>query len=100
VALTKQQQALVNAQLGKEAKIRQNVAGIKANLERGLQFVQSLVASGVQEFHSYISSIASLLLEGALGRGSILVGRSAFDAYLVSNLINYSFVNSYYEDRI
>lgn len=82
VTLTKQQQALVNSQLEKEAKIRQKVAGVRSNLERGLQFVRSLVASGVEDFHSYISSIASLLLEGALGRGSILVGKSAFNTYL------------------
>jgi hypothetical protein len=86
--LTKQQHALVNTQLEKEAKIRQHVTGIKWNLERGLQFVRSLVATGVEEFRSYISPVASLLLEGALGRGSILVGRSAFDTYLVSSFTN------------
>lgn len=94
MTLTKQQQALVNSQLEKEAKIRQHVAGIKANIERGLQYVRSLVASGVEDFHSYISSITTLLLEGALGRGSILVGRSAFDTYLVSKPIIRTFINS------
>jgi hypothetical protein len=84
VTLTKQQQALVNAQLEREAKIRHQVAGIRANLERGLQFIRSLVAYGVDEFRDYISAVASLILEGALGRGSMLVGRDAFDTYLVS----------------
>lgn len=82
--LTKPQQALVQAQLDKEATIRQYVAGIKANLERGLHFVRSLVAADVSEFRSYISSVASLLLGGALGRGSLLVGQGAFETYLVS----------------
>jgi hypothetical protein len=86
--LTKQQQGLIGTQLEKEAKTRQHVAEIKRNLERGLQFVRSLVASGVEEFRSYISPVTTLLLEGALGRGSILVGRSAFDTYLVKNFTN------------
>jgi hypothetical protein len=91
VTLTKQQQVLVNSQLEKEAKIRQKVEGIKSNLERGLQFVRSLVVSGVQDFHSYVYSIATLLLEGALDRGSILVGRNAFDTYLVCKCYSLSF---------
>lgn len=74
----------MNAQLEKEAKIRQHVVGVKANLHRGLEFVRSLVASGAGEFRSYITSVATLLLDGALGRGSILVGTSAFNTYLVS----------------
>jgi hypothetical protein len=85
VTLTKQQQALVQTQLGKEAKIRQRVASIKANLERGLNFIRSLVAAGIEEFRPYIASLASLLLVGALGYGSTLVGESAFDTYLVSS---------------
>ncbi|KAF8627766.1 hypothetical protein AX17_006131 [Amanita inopinata Kibby_2008] len=80
--LTKQQQALVQAQLEKEAKIRQRVVSIKANLDRGLNFVRSLVSASVKEFGSYISPIASLLAGGALRRGSPLVGESAFETYL------------------
>ncbi len=84
VTLTKQQRALVQAQLEKEAKIRQRVAAIKGNLERGLNFIRSLVSAGIDEFRPYIASLASLLLAGALGYGSTLVGESAFDTYLVS----------------
>ncbi|KAG6844943.1 hypothetical protein H0H87_002276 [Tephrocybe sp. NHM501043] len=81
-SLTKPQQALMNAQLEEEAKVRQRVVGIQANLHRGLQFVQSLVKSGIEQFQDHISLIASLLLEGALGHGSILVGQEAFETYL------------------
>jgi hypothetical protein len=88
VTLTKQQQALVNTQLEKEAKVRQHVAGVKVNLHRGLEFVRSLVASGVDDFRSYITSVATLLLNGALGRGSILVGENAFNTYLVSGVLS------------
>ncbi|KAG6810659.1 hypothetical protein H0H92_010871 [Tricholoma furcatifolium] len=80
--LSKQQQALVNTQLEEEAKVRQHVIGVQANLRRGLQFLQSLAKSGVEQFHDHISWAASLLLEGALGHGSILVGGEAFETYL------------------
>lgn len=82
--LSKQQQALMQTQLQKEAKIRQHVQGIRANLTRGLHLVRSIVAAGVDEFHSYMAPVLSLLLDGALSRGSFLVGALAFETYLVS----------------
>jgi hypothetical protein len=82
-SLTKEEQGLVKAQLEKEARIRQRVALVKANLERGLRFIHSLVMAGVDDFRSYVPSIASLLLDGALGRVSTLVGSRTFDTYLV-----------------
>ncbi|KAG6864935.1 hypothetical protein C0991_006286 [Blastosporella zonata] len=81
-SLTKQQQALVNAQLEEEAKVRMRVVDVQNNLRRGLRFVQSLVGSGVEGFRDQISSVAALLLEGALGKGSLLVGQEAFLTYL------------------
>lgn len=84
--LTKQQQALVQAQLVREAAVRQRVDVVKANLVRGLAFVRSIVAAGVLEFRVYISSVAELLLEGALRKGSLLVGASALETYLVRSL--------------
>lgn len=88
VTLSKQQQALMQTQLEKEAKIRQNVQGICANLTRGLHLVRSIVTAGVDEFHSYMSSVLSLLLDGALSRGSFLVGAIAFETYLVSSFLS------------
>ncbi|KAG2115671.1 armadillo-type protein [Suillus cothurnatus] len=80
--LSKQAQALVQAQLEKEAIVRQRVTTIKLNLQRGLSYVQSLVSINVPELRMYVSSILSLLLEGAMGQGSRLVGSQAFEAYL------------------
>ncbi|KAG5725284.1 Translational activator gcn1 [Termitomyces sp. T112] len=80
--LTKQQQAIVSAQLEEEARVRQHVVDIQRRLHRGLRLVQSLAGSGVEQFRDHISSIASLILEGALGRGSALVGGAAFETYL------------------
>jgi hypothetical protein len=85
--LSKQDQALVEAQLEKESAVRQRVAHVKINLLRGLKFVRSLVSSGVQDFQLYISTVASLLLDGALGKGSILVGLHAVQTYLVRSII-------------
>ncbi|KAJ7077832.1 armadillo-type protein [Mycena belliarum] len=81
-ALTKPQQALLRAQLSREAAVRQRVDAIKADLVRGLAFIRSLVAAGVPEFRAHISSVAELLLKGALGKGVLLVGPAAFETYL------------------
>ncbi len=80
--LTKQQQALVNAQLEKESVVRCRVESVKANLERGLHFVRSLVRAGAPQFSAFISSVVTLLLDGA---GSRLVGQITVDVYLVSS---------------
>ncbi|EGO00628.1 hypothetical protein SERLA73DRAFT_71629 [Serpula lacrymans var. lacrymans S7.3] len=80
--LSKQEQALVQAQLTREAAVRQRVTSIKANLQRGLAFIGSLISSLVPEFRHYISSIISLLLEGALKKGQRLLGSEAFQTYL------------------
>lgn len=61
---------------------------VKANLERGLHFVHSLVMADVKEFQLYVSSVASLLLDGALSpNGSLLMGSDGFDTYLVRLLL-------------
>ncbi|KIK62847.1 hypothetical protein GYMLUDRAFT_242480 [Collybiopsis luxurians FD-317 M1] len=87
-ALTKQQQALVQAQLVKEGEVRRRVEGIRARVIRGLGFVRSLVetfGSGGEEFRMYISEVVALLLDGALvkGKGEVLVGKEAYEVYLV-----------------
>ena len=85
--LSKQDQALVEVQLEKEDAVRQRIAHLKFSLLRGLQFVRSLVFSNVQEFRLYISAVASLLLDGAMGKSSVLVGHDAVQAYLVRPFI-------------
>ncbi|KAF5354845.1 hypothetical protein D9756_005584 [Leucocoprinus leucothites] len=81
-ALTKQQQALVTAQLEKEQQARQRVVGIKAQLERGLALVKSTVDANVDEFPPYIAPITKLLLGGVLKSGKFLVEQRGFDVYL------------------
>ncbi|KAG1891855.1 uncharacterized protein F5891DRAFT_1209847 [Suillus fuscotomentosus] len=78
---SKQAQALVQAQLDKEEIVRQRVATIKLNLQRGLSYIQSLASINVPELRMYVSFILSLLLEGAMGQGSRLVGSQAFETW-------------------
>ncbi|KAJ7066647.1 armadillo-type protein [Mycena amicta] len=80
--LSKQQQAQQQAQLAREAAVRQRVNVLKANLIRGLAFVRSVVASTASELRTYVPTIAALLLHGALGKGSLLVGEVALETYL------------------
>ncbi|KAF8756754.1 ARM repeat-containing protein [Rhizoctonia solani] len=80
--LSKQEQAQVNAQLEKEDATRSNVQRVKDDMLRGLALIKSLVAAGVPELSVHVASIAKLLLDGALKKGSSLVGGEAFETYL------------------
>ncbi|CAE6499296.1 unnamed protein product [Rhizoctonia solani] len=80
--LSKQEQAQVNAQLEKEDVIRSNVQRAKNDMLRGLALIKSLVAAGVPQLSVHVASIAKLLLDGALKKGSVLVGSEAFETYL------------------
>lgn len=82
-SLSKQDQALVNAQLEKERQIRSQVNGVKARLERGLNLVHSLNAAGVGEMSSYLSSVAGTLLRSFTTTAVKLVGKVLFERYSV-----------------
>jgi anti-sigma28 factor (negative regulator of flagellin synthesis) len=79
--LTKQEQALVQAQLEKESVIRQRVASIKASFGRGLRIIRSLVAAGNLDSKLFMSHMVPLLLEGAFH--SVLADCTSYDTYLV-----------------
>lgn len=94
--LSKQDQALVQAQLEKEAVIRKRVEGLKSRLERGLALVRSLVKSNAEELKTHVSSLVSVLLSGAFGNAAVsLVGENSFKTYLVCNLSFSSAASSY-----
>ncbi|KAH9856756.1 ARM repeat-containing protein [Lenzites betulinus] len=80
--LSKQDQALVKAQLEKEASIREQVNVIKARIERGLRLIRSLVDARVEELRGYVSVLAGLLRSGAFGNAVRLVGETSFETYL------------------
>lgn len=81
--LTKQDRALVDAQLKKESEVRRQVYLVQANLRRGLALIRSVVEAGVEEFRSHIALVVGLLLDNAVGNGSSLAGEEVFETYLV-----------------
>ena len=87
--LSKQDQALVNEQLQKEADTRKRVSGIRAKLEHGLELVHSLSSANVEEFRVHAPHIVSILLPNAFANASeALVGDKAFNAFLVRLLFS------------
>ena len=84
VTLSKQDQALINEQLLKEAEIRKHVSSIRAKLEHGLELVHSLSSANVAEFRVHAPQIASILLLNAFNKASeALVGDKPFNTFLV-----------------
>jgi hypothetical protein len=81
--LSKQEKALVDAQLAKEELIRDKVRLVQHSLKRGLAILRSVLAARVEQLGQYLSSIAHCLLSGVLKNGYILVGEEATLTYLV-----------------
>ena len=87
--LSKQDQALVNEQLQKEAEVREHVSGVRAKLEHGLELVHSLSSANVEEFRAHAPRVASILLLNAFNEASeALVGDKAFNTFLVRPLVS------------
>ena len=83
-SLSKQDCAFIQAQLEKEADIRQRIAGLKAQLEQGVHLVRSLVAAQVEQVKEFVSDLGALLREDAFGKAVTLAGEASFETYLVS----------------
>lgn len=81
--LSKQDAALVKAQLEKEAIVRRRVGVLKSRIERSFRLTRSLVDTKISEVYSHLSSIVGVLLRGGFGRSSVLTGSAAFETYLV-----------------
>lgn len=85
--LSKQDQALVNEQLLKEAEIRKHVSGVRAKLEHGLELAHSLSSANVAEFRAYAPQVASIILLNVFNEASeTLVGDKPFNTFLVRSL--------------
>jgi hypothetical protein len=79
--LSKQDKALVAAQMAKEAEIRGKIAEIQARLRRGIELVSALVASNAEAVGTRVGEMASLMLESVLGVGSFLLDSRAFEVF-------------------
>ena len=81
--LSKQEKALVDAQLAKEQIVRDKVQSVQHSLRRGLAILRSVLAARVEKLGQHLSLIADCLLSGVLKNGFILVDEEAIFAYLV-----------------
>ena len=89
VTLSKQDQALVNEQLQKEAEIRKRVSEVLAKLEHGLGLVHSLTSANVEEFRAHAPQIDTILLRNAFNEASeALVGDKVFNTFLVRSFVS------------
>ncbi|KZT41926.1 ARM repeat-containing protein [Sistotremastrum suecicum HHB10207 ss-3] len=81
-ALSKQDQALVDAQLAHEAKIRARVDSIKSRLHLGLDTLQAIINADATAFQPFMARVAGLLLDGPIAYGSRLIEGKAIEVYL------------------
>ncbi|KAF8343178.1 armadillo-type protein [Cantharellus anzutake] len=79
-SLSREDRKLVEEQLQKEAEVRLRVATIKAEAERGLGLLQSLLRARTEDLQPLVWPMCKLLLDGALL--SPLSLSAAFDVYL------------------
>jgi len=84
--LSKQERALVDAQVAKEQIVRDKVQSVQHSLRRGLAILRSVLTARVEQLGQHLSSIADCLLNGVLKNGFILVDEDAILAYLVSHI--------------
>lgn len=80
--LTAEQQAKVNAQLTKEANIRENVHSVEVKLRRGIGFIQSLAVGPPTEAELWMNPAVHCLLNIVSTGAALLVGDAAATAYL------------------
>lgn len=82
--LSKADQALVTAQMGKEADTRKRISTVRASLHRGTELIRSLVASNSEAVSKHLRTMAESLLNSVFGPGSFLVDERVFTVFLVS----------------
>ncbi|KAL1405501.1 translational activator of GCN4 [Vanrija albida] len=80
--LSKQDRAAVNAQLAKEAGIRQQISSLQARLFRGLELVAALAESQITAVENQLGTLAHLLISSVFGPAAFLVNSRAFDVFI------------------
>ncbi|WWD10197.1 hypothetical protein V865_008331 [Kwoniella europaea PYCC6329] len=80
--LSKQDQALVTAQLAKEAEVRSQIAKVQGHLRRGVELVASLTNSLSEETSKHVDEMAKLLLASVFSAGHFLVDGRAFEVFI------------------
>ena len=85
--VSKADQALVTAQLAKEADVRRHLQLVQGRLRRGVELIAALVAAKSSVVERHIVEMARLMLSSVFGPGNFLMDRRPFDVFLVSSTI-------------
>ena len=84
-ALSKQDQALVNAQTAKEASVRARVAEVQREFLQGLEVFRALLNGRTDVFDNHLEQVLGVVIASAVGPAAFLVGDEACGLYLVSD---------------
>jgi hypothetical protein len=82
--LSKQDQALVTAQVAKEAAVREQMQQLQEKLGRTLSVIRALLNGRTDTFDNHLPQILSVVIATAIGPAAFLVGEEACALYLVS----------------
>lgn len=83
-ALSKADKALVDAQLKREAEIRQRMQGVVEDIRQGLSCIESLASTGAEGLAAHIPKLLSALLSAIKSPQAALFSEQAFQTFLVS----------------
>ena len=80
--LSADEQAKVNAQLAKEATIRQQVATIESKMRRGIGIIQSLATGPPTEAEQWMGPAVNLLIQDICAGAGLILGEIPAIAYI------------------
>ena len=80
--LTTEEQAKVNAQLAKEAKIREEVTSTERNLRRGVGIIQKLATGPPTEAEQWMGPAVNLLIQSIRAGAGLLLGDIPATAFI------------------
>lgn len=80
--LSKQDQALFDAQLRKESETRAKINATKATLLQGLRLIDALLQARTSTFDAHLAAVIELVLSQAIGPSSFLVSEAASQLYI------------------
>ena len=80
--LTAEETAKVNAQLKKEARIRDSIQEIEAKLMRGIGIIEALVNGPPTDTTAWLGAAIKLLLDALDAGANLVIGDAAFQVYI------------------
>ncbi|KAF2735399.1 ARM repeat-containing protein [Polyplosphaeria fusca] len=80
--LSADEQAKVNAQLAKEAAIRQDVAALETKMKRGVGIIEKLATGPPTEAEQWMGSAVNLLIQAIRAGAGLILGNLPADAFI------------------